>query len=77
MLVMEGKRKSVRSVWQRVVAEGGIVSYETFLRWVRDLEPELVREGVLRVGKGKRKRLYVVCDEEALIKRLEQEGYVF
>jgi len=77
MLVMEGKRKSVRSVWQRVVAEGGIVSYETFLRWVRDLESELVREGVLKVGKGKRKRLYVVCDERGLLERLEQEGYVF
>jgi len=75
MLAM--KRKSVRSVWQRVVAEGGVVSYETFVRWVRDLESELIEKGIIKVGRGKRKRLFVVLDEDALIKRLEQEGYVF
>jgi len=71
------RRGSVRSVWQRIVNEGGIVSYETFLRWVRDLESELVEEGILRVGKGRRKKRYVVRDEDALIKKLEERGYVF
>ena len=71
------RRGSVRSVWQRIVSEGGVVSYETFLRWVRSLESELVEEGILKVGKGMRKKRYVVRNEDALIKKLEERGYVF
>ena len=77
MLAMRKERRSVRSVWQKVVEEGGVVSYETFIRWIQELLPEWVEESILKVGKGKRKRIYVVCDEEALIRKLEEQGYVF
>jgi hypothetical protein len=77
-MVAVKKRRSVRSVWKAVVESGGVVSYETFLRWVRDLESELVSEGVVRVGRDKRgRKIYVVYDGNALVRKLEEKGYVF
>jgi len=76
LAVSGGKRKSVRAVWRKYVGEDGVVSYMSFLTWIKGILPELERKGIVKVGKGK-KLLITVLNEEALVEELKKRGYRF
>jgi len=77
VIMVKRSRRSVRSLWKELCDSGAVVSYENFLRWIREIQDEAVEKGILLVGKGKRKTSYVIKDSEALVKLLYEKGYVF
>ena len=76
LTVSRRKRKSVKAVWRKYVGEDGVVTYMTFLTWVKEILPELERKGIVKVGRGK-KLLITVLDEEALVEELRSRGFRF
>jgi hypothetical protein len=70
-------KRSLRSLWSELRSIGAVMSYETFLRWVYEVEDEAVKRGYLSVRRGKKQKRYIVKDPEGLIKLLYEIGFAF